>query len=165
MSKYKLKYFGEIDTKNLDDYYDVESTYNGRDISFDLNFGAKKIDEIRLERVQKVLDNLDDFDAKNREFIKKDFDKYPGANIVYDYLLFHLEELGDVFESFINKDDTKENNLKRLMATLKLRRVGFYPDEEEETVIFDYCLNDEVSDELIVIAMKNYKIDYVTWES
>ena len=47
-----------------------------------------------------------------------------------------------------------------------LRRIGFYPEKGENTfAIFDYTLNEELTDELLVIGVsKDKDISWITWE-
>ncbi|MSS60775.1 DUF2004 domain-containing protein [Fusobacterium sp. FSA-380-WT-2B] len=48
---------------------------------------------------------------------------------------------------------------------IKLRRIGIYP-EYEDYAIWDYILDDEISDEILVIVTdKNGEIVDITWES
>lgn len=165
MSIIKLPYFDEIDIKKLEEYYEAEIEFEDREVSLDLNFEVEQIDENKLQIVKILLENINDFDSKNRIFIAKDFDNYSNGSIVYDYISFHLKELKEDFSEIIDTKETKSGNLIKLMNSLKLIRIGFYPNEDDETVIFDYCLNDDISNELLVIVLKNQNSLSIAWES
>jgi len=76
-------------------------------------------------------------------------------------LSYHLEELEEDFEEIIDSDDTEINNLKKLMKLLKIITISFYSD----LVVFDYCINDEISDQLLVVNMDRQRNLSIAWES
>ncbi|MTI29652.1 DUF2004 domain-containing protein, partial [Xanthovirga aplysinae] len=64
-----------------------------------------------------------------------------------------------------------ENQKLELLNKLELKRVGLYPNEENEIGYFgtfDYSIkiDDEYCDQLLVVNTKNSgKFDHITWES
>ena len=159
MEKLKLPYFkDEIDIQNLQDEYDTELEYNGKEINIFLN-EMQVADKEQFNIIKNVLENLPEFDKQNRSFITNDFENKNGNT--FEYLSYHLEELEDGFEEIIDSDDTEINNLKKLMNLLKIATISFYSD----LVVFDYCLDDEISDQLLVIKMNRQKNLSIDWES
>ncbi|THU39161.1 DUF2004 domain-containing protein [Niastella caeni] len=167
MSKYTLPHFEPIDLANLEEYYDTEIEFNGEEVDIDLNFGTKTIAPQRMDLVKKFLENLKDYDSKNRKYIEQDFADEDG-DTVKTYVEHHLEE--------IDKDDLAElvdfNNksiapAQQLIKALRLVRVGFYPDgEEDQFAIFDYSIGRDLTDYLVVIFTdENGEMDYITMES
>ena len=159
MEKLKLPYFKqEIEIQNLQDEYDTDFEYNGKEIDIFLN-EMQVADKEQFTIIKNVLENLPEFDNQNRSFITNDFENKNGNT--FEYLSYHLEELEDDFEEIIDSDDTEINNLKKLMNLLKITTISFYSD----LVIFDYCLDDEISDQLLVVKMNRQKNLSIDWES
>ena len=159
MEKLKLPYFKEeIDIQNLQDEYDTDFEYNGKEIDIFLN-EMQVADKEQFTIIKNVLENLPEFDNQNRSFITNDFENKNGNT--FEYLSYHLEELGDDFEEIIDSNDTEINNLKKLMNLLKITTISFYSD----LVVFDYCLDDEISDQLLVVKMNRQKNLSIDWES
>ena len=70
--------------------------------------------------------------------------------------------------------DSCDKNLpidRQILSALKLNRIGIYPEyenieDEEYYAIWDYILDDEISDQILVIVTdKNGEIVDITWES
>ena len=159
MEKLKLPYFKqEIDIQNLQDEYDTDFEYNGKEINIFLN-EMQVADKEQFTIIKNVLENLPEFDNQNRNFITNDFENKNGNT--FEFLSYHLEELEDDFEEVIDSNDTEINNLKKLMNFLKITTISFYSD----LVVFDYCLDDEISDQLLVIKMNRQKNLSIDWES
>ncbi|WP_158850500.1 DUF2004 domain-containing protein [Algibacter sp. L1A34] len=159
MEKLKLPYFKqEIDIQNLQDEYDTDFEYNGKEINIFLN-EMQVADKEQFTIIKNVLENLPEFDNQNRNFITNDFENKNGNT--FEFLSYHLEELEDDFEEIIDSNDTEINNLKKLMNFLKITTISFYSD----LVVFDYCLDDEISDQLLVIKMNRQKNLSIDWES
>ena len=159
MEKLKLPYFKqEIDIQNLQDEYDTDFEYNGKEINIFLN-EMQVADKEQFTIIKNVLENLPEFDNQNRNFITNDFENKNGNT--FEFLSYHLEELEDGFEEIIDSNDTEINNLKKLMNFLKITTISFYSD----LVVFDYCLDDEISDQLLVVSMNRQKNLSIDWES
>ena len=159
MEKLKLPYFKqEIDIQNLQDEYDTDFEYNGKEINIFLN-EMQVADKEQFTIIKNVLENLPEFDNQNRNFITNDFENKNGNT--FEFLSYHLEELEDDFEEIIDSNDTEINNLKKLMNFLKITTISFYSD----LVVFDYCLDDEISDQLLVVKMNRQKNLSIDWES
>src|SRR5687767_3195285 len=111
MPKYTLPHFGEIDTSNLEEYYDVEIEFNGTDVAIDLNFDEKSIDTKHLDNVNKIIKDLATYDSQNIKYIEADY-KDKDADTVRTYIEHHLEEIDeaellDVID-LTDKADNKE---------------------------------------------------------
>jgi len=166
MSSYALPHFGELDLSNLDEYYDVEIEFNGKEVDLDLNFEKKTVDPARLDIIKKFLENLPEFDQKNKKYINEDFEG-EDTDTVATYVEHHMEELdeeelGDIID-FENKAVEPE---RQFVNALHLVRVGFYPHGEDQFAIFDYSIGREITDYLIVIFTdENGDLEYMTMES
>lgn len=166
MTKYSLPHFEELDTENLEEFYEVEVEHNDDVIEIDLNFENKKIDPARLDLVKQFIENISTFDKQNKKHIQADYaDK--DKDTIKSYVEYHLDEL--------DKNDLRQvvdfslktiNPRLQLVNALHLIRVGLYPDSEDQFAIFDYSIDRDLTDYLVVIfSNEKGEIDYMTMES
>lgn len=149
---YQLPYFEAIDTEKLQVEYRTEIEFNGRMILLDLNFTQKSIDPAKLEAIGQQLQKLKEIDAQNRVEIEAET---KDGFIVKDYIDDSLDmlEKEDLKDAMKNVDKTKSKK-QQLFDALYLNRVGFYPEEEEQCIISDYTYNEDLLDEVLVVARK-----------
>jgi hypothetical protein len=160
MAAYTLPHFGDLDLKNLEEYYDVDIDYNGNEIQLDLNFDANSIDPKRMDVVKQFIDNIAEFDKKNRTYIEADFAD-EDADTVREYIEHHLDELPNLV-----KQGDESSPEMQLLNALRLVRVGLYPDGEDQFAIFDYSIGKELTQYLVVINTdEKGNLDYLTMES
>lgn len=164
--KYTLPYFGELDLTDLEDRYDVSLEFKGEEIDADLNFDEAKIEQKHLDIVKNFLDKLTEFDAKNHQHILNDFRSEKG-DTVKEYLSFHLEQIPkDELVGLVDFNDTAVSPEEQLFKAIKLVRVGFYPHDEEQIVVFDYSIGRNLTDHIIVVDVdKKGNLNYITMES
>lgn len=163
-----LPHFGQIDINNLDHYYAVNFEFNNNSVSSDLNFENKTIDKIAIDRIESILNNINDFDKKNKIYIEKDFNDE--VEETSEYINFYLDEFTeDELENNINlKDQDIPKNIQ-LLKKLRLIRIGLYPDAKYGTfAVFDYSIDidGQPCDQLLVIntdAIGN--LITIAWES
>ena len=161
-----LPHFGLLDASALEAYYQVDITFDGKQIEIDLNFEHQSIEPKRLETVMHFIENIRIHDINNKGYIAKDYYQKDGETVKL-YLKHHLEELGDTELAALidNRNKAVEPELQ-LLNKLHLIRVGLYPDCEKQFVIFDYSLGREMSNYLLVINTdENGNLDFMTMES
>lgn len=166
MATYKLPHFGEIEASSLEEYYDVEIEFNDENVSIDLNFEEESIDTKKLDHVKKIIEGLATYDEQNKKYIQQDY-KDEEKDTVRTYVEHHIEEIeeSELLEiiDISDKTDSKET---QLIKALHLVRVGFYPHSDETFVTFDYSLDQDVTDYLVVINTdENGKLVHMTMES
>jgi Protein of unknown function (DUF2004) len=164
MSKYILPYFDELDVNSLDDCYDAEMEFNGRQIDLDLNFDEESTTTKRLEIVKNFIENLTEFNQIATKAINDDFKT---GKTVKHYIKHNLKMLGEEhFSSLFDNYGTSMTNTEQLLAKIYLKRVGFYPEDNDNFAVFDYTFGQDLTDYLIVVNFnKKGKIDYMTMES
>lgn len=120
-----------------------------------------------MDLVKNILENLKEFDSKNRQYIEQDYAD-ENTDTVKTYVDHHLtevpeEELAGCID-FSNSSITPE---RQLINALQLVRVGFYPDEgEDQVAVFDYSLGFDITNYLIVIFINEKgELDHMTMES
>ena len=166
MANYSLPYFGELDSKNLEEYYDVDIDFNGQKTQIDLNFENNSIDTKRLDIVKQFIENISEFDKKNKKYIEEDYADADNGT-VKTYVEHRLEEIGkDELSNLVDFDNKATNPEIQLINSLRLVRVGLYPDNEDQFAVFDYSIGKELTQYLVVINIneKGY-LDYMTMES
>ncbi len=165
MPTFNLPFFGEIDPTELEEYYDVNIELNGNTIKLDISFDEESIDTSNLNALVALSGNLTDLDDGNKALIELD---YGGeGDTVKTYINHHLEDMdGDELAGIIDVANTSVSPQQQMLKAFKLVRVGFYPDDEEHFAIFDYSIDPELTQYLVVISRnRKGEVSYITMES
>jgi len=169
MAKIELPYFGQVDFKQLEDYYSLTTFYNGNTITIDLNFENKKLSEEQALVIKEFLSNISKIDTQKKIEIKNSFENEGEAK---DYINFYLDELDvEELKRIIDYDNNNNSYENQLFSKLKLIRVGLYPDGKYDSDyfgVFDYSIeiDGEPCNQLLVIKTnENGDLDNITWES
>lgn len=166
MTEYTLPYFGQINVTKLEEYYDVYIEFKGNEIQIDLNFENKVIDQTKMEIVKTFIENIDKLDKQNKIHIKNDYQNEDYDTVKF-YLGHHLEDFEEEYLS--NLIDFKNKTISpeiQLLEKLRLVRIGLYPDQKDSFAIFDYSIEPDFTNYLVVIHTdKDGKLDYMTMES
>ena len=164
MSTYNLPYFGNLDLSKLEEYYDVDIDFEELEIQLDLNFEGKTISTEKLDAVKTMLEKLAEHDRANRAAIDADF---TDGDTVAEYIGHHIDELDEeTLHTLIDPKETEVSPQQQLLSKLHLVRVGLYPDNEEEFAVFDYSIDPELTDHIVVVFTNSTgEIDYMTIES
>lgn len=168
MTEKTLPHFGKLEIENLEEYYNLDIEFNGKEIQIDLNFENKTIDTATFDKIKNFIENIEKFDKQNQDYIKNDFDDENG-DTVKEYVTFHVEELGDDFLQQLEISSDILDKEQAFLTKLNLTRVGLYPDGKYDTsyfAVFDYTLNKDLTDQLIVVKTdENGNLDHLSWES
>lgn len=164
MSKFVLISFGEIDSSNLDEYYDTEVVVDGNVIELDISFDEASIDIDKLKKINSYLEDIQKLDQLGLSTIKKDFES---GEMVKEYIKHHLEELDDdSLNGLMKQTKAGKTNEEKLLYSLKLKRIGFYPHTKERFVNLDYSLDNDLTDYLVVLDFREEgTLHYITLES
>lgn len=167
MQNKELPHFGHIDISALQECYDAEMDWNGKTIRLDLNFEDTQMDEDMLDNIERFIKNIPSFAKQNMAYIQDNYEDEGGQ--VKEYISFHAEELGDDFFAQLKIDRHGANVEQQLLSKLSPVRVGIYPDGKYGVdcfAVFDYALNTDFSDELIVVNTdEDGNLDHISWES
>lgn len=160
----KIKYFEEIDIKNLEDYYSKDIEINSNTIDLDINFETKNLNEGEFKKLNLCLENLEKIISKSWSFIVED---YKDGIDVKEYISFHLDDFfEDNPEQILKGTNPDLANKDRFLETLKVNRIGIYPSSSENYLIIDWMTNSEMSNYILVIGGNdNLEINYITIES
>jgi hypothetical protein len=150
MSKdyFEVPYFGKVLIEPARDY-NVEIVYESLTIEVDLNFYEDKIDKQNMSITISVLNELGKYLDKNESILESDFQK---SGAVKDYLE-HMILTSDSSQDALQSKDNKKNKLdaQRMLSSLKLIRIGLYPDDDSHFVVYDYSIGTTEDDYRISI--------------
>jgi len=151
---------------NLKDYYEKSILIDGNDIKLDLNFEAKETNNVELNLTNEFIAKLETYDKKNQTEFYNDFTNNAESTIK-EYIEHHLDELNnEEVNSIIKDDNSSDSNDKKLLKSLKLKRIGIYPYDKENFAIFDYTISEELTQYLITVYLNsNGEIMDISMES
>lgn len=163
VNKYKSEFFGEIDFDKNSDFYSSELKHENRIIELDLNINEHEPpNSEQLQKIDDYLKNLKNSEIEIRKFIDSDFLTGGIAKEYFEYYTEVYEEYE--LENIIDNDDKEKSIEEQLLSKIYIRRIGFYPNDNIFAV-FDFHVNHEISDQILVIVVKNDKKYGITWES
>jgi len=146
----ELKYFGEIDLNKTEEYIDVDTNINGNAVSIDLNIIEEKISKKTIQPTISFLENLPKIEKIAHKQVLSDF---KNGSIVKDYIEHHIGEFNDeeLKSLGIKSTDSSESKKEKILNKIHLKRIGIYPKEWDSLAIFDYTINDDLTQYLIVL--------------
>lgn len=161
--KKNITYFGEVEINSPQEYNEGQIVIDNRQIKLDLNFydGVPEYDWVA--EYENYIKDLEQHKADVEAAIRAD---YEDGGDVKEYVDFHLEELdASIIDKVLVGTDASKSKEERLLTALKLKRIGFYPGNENYAV-WDYIIGREITDLLVVVNTDSTgKINYVTWEN
>jgi hypothetical protein len=161
--KKNITYFGEVEINSPQEYNEGQIVIDNRQIKLDLNFydGVPEYDWVA--EYENYIKDLEQHKADVEAAIRAD---YEDGGDVKEYVDFHLEELdASIIDKVLVGTDASKSKEERLLTALKLKRIGFYPGNENSAV-WDYTIGREITDLLVVVNTDSTgKINYVTWEN
>lgn len=164
IQKYNLPVFGEIDLNNLDDNYEREIVINGNKIVANLNFDEKNVKAENFTTIEKVLNEMNKFENIAKVEIENDF---KNGTEVKDYIEHHLEEID--FEHLnleIDQSNFVNSVENEMFKKIHLSSVTFYPEYDDEHIVFDYTIGKDLTDLLIVVKFNdNGELEELVMES
>ena len=161
--KKNITYFGEVEINSPQEYNEGQIVIDNRQIKLDLNFydGVPEYDWVA--EYENYIKDLEQHKADVEAAIRADYED--GGEVKED-VDFHLEELdASIIDKVLVGTDASKSKEERLLTALKLKRIGFYPGNENYAV-WDYTIGREITDLLVVVNTDSTgKINYVTWEN
>lgn len=165
MTRHLTKHFGEIDLDNPEDYYETKIELNGKPVEMVMNIcNSENTNSESIQEIDTYIDNIKAKEEKIRIAIKEDFKEEGEAK---NYVDFQIEGQEDEAISKLiaqtNKNITKE---EQLLSTLYLLAVNFYPDKEDKVfAVYDYTIEEELTDDLLVVIISKDNRIKITIES
>ena len=161
--KKNITYFGEVEINSPQEYNEGQIVIDNRQIKLDLNFYDSVPEYDWVAEYENYIKDLEQHKADVEAAIRAD---YEDGGDVKEYVDFHLEELdASIIDKVLVGTDASKSKEERLLTALKLKRIGFYPGNENYAV-WDYTIGREITDLLVVVNTDSTgKINYVTWEN
>lgn len=86
------------------------------------------------------------FDEVAREVLRAEFTEKPEGNVA-TYFSHHAEELSaKELRQVFGVSDPDELTIDHLLDALLLKRIGLYPDSESYVAVFDFTIDESVTD-------------------
>lgn len=127
-SSVEVPHFGELDIKVLDMDYETDMSFNAYRVDLELHFEEETITKSKLSQAIKLLQNVEKDNDVILDVFKKDFEQ---GGVVKEYFDYFTDEV----------DEAKEDDF---WQTLLLKRIAFYPHDDESYGLYDYGI-DEIS--------------------
>jgi Protein of unknown function (DUF2004) len=166
MTLHSTKYFGEIDLDKVEEYYEIGLELNKRTVELTINISteSKIIDKESISKIEDYIDNLQTNEKDIRSFILEDF-KEKGES--KNYIDFQIEgqDKEDISDLISDADKTL-NKREKLLSVLYLLRISFYPETEDKVfAVYDYTIDDDLTDDLLVVILYKDNTARITIES
>ncbi|MFY7758164.1 MAG: DUF2004 domain-containing protein [Flavobacterium stagni] len=124
---------------------------NQRSIVLDIYFDNPQTNAEELQQINAFIAQIDTWDNQFCQQFKTDIQSGT-KNMIRDYFEFHSELVNGKSDQFLKMT--------------RLKRIGIFPNSPEYYAVFDYSLDPEQTDYLLVITVdKNGKILSITIES
>lgn len=143
---------GEIDfPTGTGGYWQFELPMRGGDVSVDINSDEETFTKAMLEEIKVFISDASRFDEIARDVFRADHAEKPEGT-VGTYLGHHAEELGekDLLRIF-GTAEPDDLDIEHLLDALRLKRIGLYPGAEDRCAVFDYTIDEEATDYLLVV--------------
>src|SRR6185503_4513101 len=123
----------------------------GGDVPVDINAGGDTFTKEMLAEIHGFIADAARFDEIARDAFKAEFAEKPEGTVGI-YLSHHAEELGekDLLRIF-GTADPDDLGIDHLLDALQLKRIGLYPGSEGYCAVFDYTIDEEVTDYLLAV--------------
>ncbi|MGB4812191.1 MAG: DUF2004 domain-containing protein [Methylophilaceae bacterium] len=160
MTTLATKYFGEINLEKLDEWYEAELEINQQtvEVSLAISTAATILDKAIIQKIENYVDHLQSNAKAIRQLIQQNFKEKGEAKYYIDSQI-EDQDKGDIDDLIENADKTL-NKKEKLLSILTLLNIRFYPETEDNMfVVFDYTIDEALTDDLLVV--KIYKDDTV----
>ncbi|TNE78460.1 MAG: DUF2004 domain-containing protein [Bacteroidetes bacterium] len=159
-----IKYFEELNPAKLEGYYSNEIELQSGTVKIDLNFESETLSPEKAELLNSFLNQVQDIVDRSWQLILED---YKNGNDVQEFISFHLDDFfEDDPEVILEGTDPNLDNKDRFMQTLRVNRIGFYPEDDDNYMIIDWMSNPELSNYILVVNYNSKnELDYITVES
>lgn len=159
---FDIEYFGKLNSNDLKEYYDTLIEVNQQKISIDLNFNDEYIGIENLKETNIFLQNLEKHILKTNSLL---LNELKNNIVIKEYVEYHLNEFNEdeLLNLNIELTDDFEKKYLKFLKQIHIKRIGIYPDDLNYFAIFDYTINEELTQYLIVMSLdsKGNLIDVV----
>jgi len=132
-------------------YWQFDLPMRGGDVPVDINVGSDAFTKDMLAEIAVFISDAARFDEIARDALKAEFTDKPEGT-VGTYLSHHAEELGekDLLRIF-GIEDPDDLDINHLLEALQLKRIGLYPGSDGYSAVFDYTIDEDATDYILVV--------------
>ncbi|RAJ08613.1 uncharacterized protein DUF2004 [Chitinophaga skermanii] len=154
MSNFQLPLFGDVNPRSLEEYYEQDIELGGKVVRIDLNFEMVSVSEKKLVALQELLAQLPTLQATAWEAFQQDL---ATKDTIKQLLRFFLDEKLDktVLADLLANAKEGNSDEEKLLSAFELKRIGFFPEQENEFVIMDYSLPNNINNYLVVAYLNS----------
>jgi hypothetical protein len=152
MPTFELPNVGAVDFPGgTNGYWQFELPMRGGDVPVDINANGDAFTRDMLAEIEIFIADAIRFDEIARDAFKAEFAEKPEGT-VGTYLSHHAEELGekDLLKIF-DTADPDDLTIDHLLDALQLKRIGLYPGADGYCAAFDYTIDEEATDYILVV--------------
>lgn len=152
MPTFELPVVGAIDFPNgTNGYWQFDLPMRGGEVSVDINADDDTFTRDMLAEIAVFISDATRFDEIARDAFAAEFREKPEGTVGI-YLSHHAEELGekDLLRIF-GVEDPDDLDIAHLLDALQLKRIGLYPGAEGYVAVFDYTIDEEATDYILVV--------------
>lgn len=105
----------------------------------------------QLAQIEPIIDQLPVYSDRARSYLLAELSNNNG--VIDFFINYHKDELGDELAEFFNLNDVAQLTSQHLVERLLLNNIVIYLDKNKGIrVVFDYMVNPEMSDEILVVS-------------
>lgn len=152
MASFELPPIGLVDFPRADDgYWEFELSFDGDAVRVDFNADGAELKKHAFDTVKQFVANASAFDAAARKAIRADFDAdAEGSSALY--LSHHAEEFtSEQRLEYFGAEDPGTLGVEHLLKSLRLQRIGLYPESEDYVAVFDYSVDEEATQYILAV--------------
>lgn len=122
----------------------------GGEASVDVNVDDA-LTKAQFEIIRKFFEEPLRFDEIAREMLRTEFTEKPEGTVA-TYFSHHAEELNaKELKQVFGVSDPDELTIDHLLDALQLKRIGLYPESESYVAVFDYTIDENLTDYLLAV--------------
>ena len=135
----------------LDGCWAFQLDYLSHSVRLDFTVQGETLSQKSIDTVSTFVADLAAFDQRARRAINNE-QELGGECAVQEYIDHHLEQFSkpQLLQSF-GTEDAVAVSPALFLSKLRLHRIGLYPEDSEEPAIFDYTIDRELTDYVVVV--------------
>jgi len=152
MPTFDIPVVGAVDfPNNGNGYWQFDLPMRGGDVPVDINVDGEAFTREMLEEIKDFISDAARFDEIARDAFRAEHAEKPEGT-VGTYLSHHAEELGEKeLLKIFGVTDPDDLGIDHLLDALQLKRIGLYPGSEGYVAVFDYTIDEEATDYILVV--------------
>ena len=136
-------------------YWEFDLPMRGGDVPVDINADDDAFTRDMLAEIGIFISDAARFDEIARDAFKAEFTEKPEGTVGI-YLSHHAEELSEKeLLRIFGIEDPDDLDINHLLEALQLKRIGLYPGAERYCAVFDYTIDEEATDYILVVEFDN----------